>query len=154
MVCGFTGHRPEKLTLPEVQVQQLLREQILQAVEDGFHTFISGMARGVDIWAAELVLQLRAQRPELRLVCACPYEGFETSWKQLWRERYRSCLQQADEVHYICPRYSRACFQVRNQWMVDRAGRVIAVFNGEAGGTKNTIEYAERKCVEVVCIGG
>ena len=80
-VC-FTGHRPEKLARPEAVIRQELAQQILQAVEDGFHTFISGMARGVDIWAAELVLQLRAQRPELRLVCACPYEGFETSWKQ------------------------------------------------------------------------
>lgn len=29
--------------------------------------------------------------------------------------------------------------------MVDRVSRVIAAYNGTRGGTKNTIEYANRK---------
>lgn len=48
--------------------------------------------------------------------------------------------------------YDRGCFQRRNEWMVDHAGRVIAVFNGEKGGTKNTIDYAERQHVPVIYI--
>lgn len=36
--------------------------------------------------------------------------------------------------------------------MVDHAGRVIAVFNGEKGGTKNTIDYAERQNIPVIYI--
>ena len=38
--------------------QKDLEAAILQAVDDGFVTFISGMARGVDIWAAEIVLRI------------------------------------------------------------------------------------------------
>ena len=34
--------------------------------------------------------------------------------------------------------------------MVDTSNRVIAVFNGEKGGTLNTINYAKRKNVEVI----
>ena len=33
--------------------------------------------------------------------------------------------------------------------MVDRSSRVIAAYNGESGGTKNTIRYANSKNVEV-----
>lgn len=47
-------------------------------------------------------------------------------------------------------RYSRACFQIRNEWMVDRSARVIAVFNGQSGGTKNTINYARSNGIEVI----
>lgn len=50
----------------------------------------------------------------------------------------------ADIVRFISPQYDRGCFQRRNEWMVEHAGRVIAVFNGEKGGTKNTIDYATR----------
>ena len=39
-----------------------------------------------------------------------------------------------------------------SEWMVDHAGRVIAVFNGEKGGTKNTIDYAERQNIPVIYI--
>jgi hypothetical protein len=33
--------------------------------------------------------------------------------------------------------------------MVDRSARVIAVYNGASGGTRNTIKYAEKHCVPV-----
>ncbi|MGI5906839.1 MAG: SLOG family protein, partial [Candidatus Pararuminococcus gallinarum] len=79
---------------------------------------------------------------------ASPYEGFESRWSEDWKVRYNAVMEQADLVRYVCKGYSRACFQIRNEWMVDRAARVIAVYNGEPGGTRNTIEYANKNKVE------
>ena len=45
-------------------------------------------------------------------------------------------------------RMQRVCFTGRH------TARVIAVFNGEKGGTKNTIDYAARVGVPTVRIGG
>ena len=55
----FTGHRPHKLHQPESVVIAALEAKIREAIDDGFVTFISGMAWGVDIWAAEIVLRLK-----------------------------------------------------------------------------------------------
>lgn len=115
-----------------------------------FRTFIYGTARGVDLWVAEIVLDLRANGAAIRLICASPYRGFEVRWSQDWQERYRRVMKQADLVRFICPSYSRDCFQRRNEWMVDHAARVIAVYNGESGGTRNTVAYAKRNGVPVV----
>jgi len=147
--CCFTGHRPEKLHKPEEQIKKDLEVAILQAVDDGFVTFISGMARGVDIWAAEIVLRLRESNPAIHLVAASPYRGFESRWSADWQSRYNAILQQADLVRFVCPGYSRDCFQRRNEWMVDRSSRVIAVYNGEPGGTRNTIEYALQHHIQI-----
>ena len=46
--CCFTGHRPEKLKVDEKEVKALLERAIDEAIQDGFVTFITGMARGVD----------------------------------------------------------------------------------------------------------
>ena len=146
--CCFTGHRPEKLTRSEVEIKKDLEAAILQAIDDGFVTFITGMARGVDIWAGEIVLHLRKTNPNLHLIAASPYEGFESRWSADWKARYSTVMEQADLVRFVCKGYNKACFQIRNEWMVDRASRVIAVYNGEPGGTRNTIEYAERNKVE------
>ena len=118
--CCFTGHRPEKLHEPEEQIKKDLEKAILKAVDDGFVTFISGMARGVDITAAEIVLRLRESNPAIHLVAASPYRGFESRWSADWQSRYNAIMQQADLVRFVCPGYSRACFQRRNEWMVDR----------------------------------
>lgn len=82
-------------------------------------------------------------------MCACPYDGFEKRWEQDWKDRYNDILESADHVVYVCQHYSKSCFQIRNEWMVDHSARVIAVFNGEKGGTANTIRYANRKGIDV-----
>ena len=152
-VC-FTGHRPEKLTRHEKSITKDLEKEIRQAVADGLNVFITGMARGVDIWAAQIVLMLRDEGYDVKLICACPYEGFECGWSQEWQKAYREILAAADLVKYVCKGYSRACFQIRNEWMVNHSARVIAVFNGEKSGTKNTIDYALRQNVPVEFIKG
>ena len=148
--CCFTGHRPEKLNMPEKEVIAWLEAEIRKAIEDGFVTFISGMACGVDIWAAEIVLRLRNEGQPIHLICASPYEGFERRWAEDWKRRYSAVLQKADLVKYVCDHYSKACFQIRNEWMVDRSARVIAVYNGEPGGTRNTINYSKRTGVDTI----
>lgn len=85
---------------------------------------------------------------------AGPYEGFECGWSQDWQKQYRETLASADLVKYVCGGYSSSCFQIRNEWMVNHAARVIAVFNGEKSGTKNTIDYAIRQNVPVEFIKG
>lgn len=152
--CCFTGHRPEKLTFPEQNIKISLEREIKRAIHDGLTVFITGMARGVDIWAAEIVLRLREEGQPIRLICAIPYEGFELNWSVDWQSRYYDILNKADFVRFICQRCTRNCFQIRNEWMVDHSIRVIAVFNGEHGGTKNTIDYAQETKVNVNIIRG
>lgn len=152
-VC-FTGHRPEKLTHSDKDIKKELEKEIRQAVTDGLNVFITGMARGVDIWAAQIVLRLRDEGYDVKLICACPYDGFECGWNQEWQKQYREILTAADFVKYVCGGYSRSCFQVRNEWMVNHSARVIAVFNGENGGTKNTMDYAAKAGVPIVTIKG
>ena len=63
--CCFTGHRPEKLSLSENEVKPLLEKAIDNAIADGYVTFITGMAKGTDIWAAEIVLEKKRQNDTL-----------------------------------------------------------------------------------------
>lgn len=147
--CCFTGHRPEKLTKSERKICSALEREIRSAIDDGFQTFITGMARGTDIWAAEIVLRLKKKGAPIHLIAASPFEGFELSWSSEWQKRYNEILSAADIVRFISPSYDPGCFQRRNEWMVDRSARVIAVFNGEKGGTKNTIDYANLNEVPV-----
>ncbi len=152
MRCCFTGHRPNKLAVSEDEARALLRTAIQEAVSDGFYTFITGMAEGVDIWAAQEVLSVRAENPSVHLICAPPYPTFGNRRALKNRVLYESIIDRADFVHTVSPNYFPSCYQKRNKWMVDRSSRVIALYNGEPGGTKNTIDYAEENGVEVINI--
>ena len=148
--CCFSGHRPEKLNAPENEVRQWLEEQIDRAVADGYRTFISGCAMGVDIWAGEIVLIKRSANPDLHLIAATPWPGFARRWNGEWQNRYNSLLKQADMTVAVCDHFHNGVFQLRNQWMVDHSNRLIAYYNGTEGGTKNTIDYARKKGIECI----
>ncbi len=150
--CAFTGHRPERLELPEEQVIRWLAGQIQQAVNDGYKDFLTGMQRGVDIWAAEVVLKLRDKGEPVRLIAASAFSGMENQWNREWQERYRNILAAADEAYCIGSRPGRQAFFERNHWLVDHATRLIAVYTGAPGGTLETIRYARALGREIVCI--
>ena len=152
--CCFTGPRPEKLTIPEKRLSRLLEAEIKQAIDSGHTTFITGMAKGVDIVAAEIVLRLRDQDPWLKLICALPYPGFGQHWSGGWTDRFRRVLAHADLERTICPSFSYGAYQARNEWMVRHSAMVIAVYNGESGGTKNTLDFAKRTGVPCIVIDG
>lgn len=150
--CCFTGHRPEKLKTSEIEIKKGLARAIEDALAAGKRTFITGMARGTDIYAGELVLQYRETEPSIHLICAIPYPDFEKRWSDHWQERYNVIIQRADLIKVVCPSFNMDSYQIRNKWMVDRSSLLIAVFNGERGGTKNTIDYAKTQNVEIVMI--
>ncbi len=150
--CCFTGHRPEKLSIPEKRLALLLEAEIRKAIDGGFTTYITGMAKGTDLVAAEIVLRLRKQDDRLKLICALPHPGFGLHWGGGWSERFQRVLARADLERTICSTFSYNSYQARNEWMVNHSSLMIAVFNGTAGGTKNTLDYAKRQGVPCIVI--
>ena len=90
--CAFAGHRPQYLKRPEDDIKVELENAIMVAIRDGYTTFISGGAYGVDIWAAEIVTRLRERNPSLHLIAAIPFPGFEEAWAEEWKARYNALL--------------------------------------------------------------
>ena len=150
--CSFTGHRPERLDMRPNRVISWLEEEIRKAVDAGYTDFISGMQRGVDIWAAEIVLKLKAEGKPVKLIAACAWNGMEDRWEKNWQERYKAILKDADKIVYVSKYPGRAAFFERNHWMVDHSSRLIGVYTGAPGGTKETVWYAKNNGLEVVTI--
>lgn len=158
--CAFTGHRPKKLpwrndeTAPEcAALKAMLTEQIAALIEKGFTHFMSGMAEGTDVWAAQSVLAFREENPALKLHCILPCFNQSEKWSASSQARYRSILGQADSVIFINREDKKDCMLERNRFLVSYAATVLAVYNGERrGGTAATVRYARRLGREVIVI--
>ena len=150
--CAFTGHRPEKVIGSEGRIIVELRKEILLAIDEGYNVFLTGMSRGVDLWAADIVIELRRYNKNLKLMCVIPFEGMEERWSVDWRKHYNLVRKQADHVQVLSDRYSPDVYQMRNQWLVNHSSRLIAVFNGQPSGTGNTIQYAQKQGIPVEII--
>jgi uncharacterized phage-like protein YoqJ len=66
--CVFTGHRPTRFSFGYdeknekcIRLKLVMAQQIRALIKSGVSTFYTGMALGVDQWAAEIVLDLKVQ---------------------------------------------------------------------------------------------
>lgn len=158
--CAFTGHRPKSFPWKYnesarecVLLKEVLTAQITDLAEQGVTEFLSGMALGVDLWCAQIVLDLRKTNPALKLHAILPCEGQERKWTASAQEHYRSILAQANEVIYVGQEYSRNCMLKRNRCLVDHSSILLAVYNGTyQSGTGMTVRYAQRLKREIIII--
>ena len=122
-----------------------LIEQITKLADAGVTDFYSGGADGVDCWTSLIVLELRKKNPALKLHMILPHEAQADKWSNSAQERYHSILEKADSVEYISREYYDGCMLDRNHRLVEAAGSLLAVYNGERrGGTAATVRYAQK----------
>ena len=157
--CCFTGHRPEKLPWGEresdprcLALKARLQAELATLYDKGYRHFICGMARGTDLYFGEAVLALRAEHPEITLEAAIPYPTQANFWPAGEKVRYAALLDACDYETMVQHHYTPSCLQRRNRYMVDHAALVLSVFDGQSGGTMNTLTYAIEQGLELVII--
>jgi uncharacterized phage-like protein YoqJ len=153
--CTISGLRQNKLPsdLDYFDLCGRIDGEIRKSILQGYTTFQTGMAMGIDIWAAEIVLKLKLKFPELRLICYLPCETQAYKWPNHWREKYFDALAGADDVICLQARYTAGCMQRRNRVMIDRSSRLIAVHDGASSSVMgHTIRYAKTQGLDIVII--
>ena len=159
-VCCFTGHRPSKLKGYDPKDNRDLLWEVYKKIEihiedKGVTTFISGMALGIDMWAAKMVLRAKQDYPDLniKLICAIPCKNHASKWNAQSQKEWQSIIDQADEVFYVSEEeYKPYLMQKRNVWMVDNSDYIIAVWDGSNGGTGNCVKYAQKEDKQIIII--
>ena len=152
--CSFTGHRPQKLGFAENDprcddFKRRLTETLQDLIGQGYVLFVSGGAMGFDMYAAEAVLDLKAQYPWIMLEMVSPYDAQAERWPEALRARREALLRRADIVTATGHDFDRGCLMRRNRYLVDRADLLLAAYNGQPGGTAMTIDMARRRGVTV-----
>lgn len=154
--CSFTGYRPQKMPFgfdesdPRcVAFKAELRNTLEELIGERYVYFLSGGSLGMDMFAAEAILELQKDYPWISLEIVTPFDAQAARWAPEYRERHDRLLKQADAVTPICHEYTRSCMFRRNRYLVDEADLLLAAFDGKPGGTAMTVEYANRNRVPI-----
>ena len=159
--CCFTGYRPEKFpfelfsdTKEYIDFENSLYSAVLSLANEGIERFYCGMAMGFDIIAAQAVLALKEAKRDtaIELICVKPFEEQNKSFTPFWKEKYEEIIKQADGIIVMGKSYYKGCFHKRNCYMVDNSDIVLTYFDGQSGGTKSTLSYANKKGKRIVNI--
>lgn len=169
-VC-ITGHRENgiipyhgDIAAASAGVRVFLYHCIRMAVQAGYDSFFSGLAEGTDLRAAEIVLKMRMNGADVRLLGAMPYLRHADRFSERSRRLLGIVEKNADKLILINsdpdmyysrtpgPHSSSTLYRDRNYFMVDNSSAVIAFLNrdGRHSGTEQTVNYASRMGRKIV----
>ncbi|TIU88880.1 MAG: DUF1273 domain-containing protein [Mesorhizobium sp.] len=140
MIIAATGHRPSKLGGYGEDVRVALRTLAMNYLAAELpEQAVSGMALGWDEAFAEGAVELG-----IPLIAAVPFKGHDSRWPPESRRRLEALLSKAASVYVVSDIPGSRAMQKRNEWMVDRANKMCALWDGSWGGTFNCLKYAKK----------
>ncbi len=148
VTCCFTGHRVIE-SKAEKPLQKELEKKLSQLIKQGFINFGSGGALGFDLMAAATVIRLKKKHPQIKLFMMLPCHEQDKFWNEKQKTKYQNVLSAADQIIYVSDNYYKGCMQKRNRFLVDAAACLLAYQEHDFGGTKYTVDYANKNGVEV-----
>jgi len=147
--CCFTGHR----NIPQEQIPVLEKklETLIRAlVEQNIVYYGAGGALGFDSLSARVVLKLRHEIPQLKLILVLPCLSQAQKWSRRDQEIYERIKAQANKVVYTSQEYTRDCMFKRNRHLVDHSGTCICYLTKSEGGTAYTVNYARKQGLKII----
>lgn len=147
----FTGHR--EFYHNPTEIYQATKAIVQSLIDKGYCYFGAGGARGFDMLAAQVVLELKNQYTHIHLILVLPFQNQydkETAWTVEEIAEYHRLQERASKVVILSNGYERGIYYKRNRHLVDASSACIAYLVKPTGGTAYTVDYASKQGLQVV----
>lgn len=115
--CAFTGHRPQGMPFgfdehdPKCAylIDQIMAIMTNMIINDNVGRFLSGMAIGTDLIAAETTLRLKDVYSWIELECVIPCLNQSSKWAEKFRKRYDDVIRSCARTTLISTEFTKTC---------------------------------------------
>lgn len=105
---------------------------------------------GFDTIAAQAVLDVKRDHPQVRLILVLPCLSQADRWSDNDKAVYEEIKDKADKVVYTSQEYTKDCMFKRNRHLVDGSSVCICYLTEQTGGTAYTVKYAKKNNLRVI----
>lgn len=163
----ITGYKQHELGIfddknPGVQfIKKALENRLRVLLDEGLEWVIVSGQLGIETWAAEVVLDLKEEFPDLKYAVLTPFLEQESRWNEAKQEKYNMILEQADFHRSLTNRPYEASWQFieKTKFFLRNSDGILIVYDEETDGSpkfikKEAEKYAEAHDYEVLIISG
>ncbi|WP_047152927.1 SLOG family protein [Aneurinibacillus tyrosinisolvens] len=149
----ITGYKPAELGIFDNKhagihyIKLAFRKRLLAFIEEGLAWCILSGQQGAELWAAEVVLELKNEY-DVKLAIITPFLEQEASWKEEKQDHYRSILAQADFTTSVfnAPYEGPWMFKAKNKFLLDNTDGILVLYDDEKEGSpKFILEEANKR---------
>lgn len=140
-------------------IKQAIKERLVPLIEEGLEWIIMTGALGVETWAAEIVMDLQLEYPELKYAIMTPFLDQEKRWNEAKQEKYEMILSLADYTTSLTNRPYEAPWQFieSNKFLIQHSDGILIVYDEENEGSPKYIkklaaQYADKFDYEILLI--
>ena len=144
-IATISGYKPYELGIfkqdhPAIPyIKRAIKEQLIVLLDEGLKWVIISGQLGTELWAAEVVYELREQEEynHLQLAVITPFLEQESKWNEQNREWYESILLEADFVDSVSRKpYEKPWqFRAKNQFLVEKSDVMLLFYDTEKEGS-------------------
>ena len=120
---------------------------VVELVEQGSKEFLSGGIGDWDDICSSAVRRAKRNYPHIQLCLVIPYMSQSINrHKDYFEDMYDKIIlpEWADTVHY------KAAITMRNRWMIDKSGIMLAFVKRDCGGAYKAMKYAQKQGIKVL----
>lgn len=162
--CAITSQRPTRFKFKYQEymtsckrLKKRLHDVFAELYRRGVRRFYVGGALGVDLWAGEILLEMRRQEEyqKLEIVLVYPFPGHDERWDPKSRERLRHLKENCDQFVMGSKIVGAQGYWERTAYMVEHADCLVAVCDDESAGPSGVeaaLRMAEARKLPVVLI--
>ena len=158
--CAITSQRPTRFKFKYQEymtsckrLKKRLHDVFTELYRRGVRRFYVGGALGVDLWAGEILLEMRRQ--ELEIVLVYPFPGHDERWDPKSQERLRHLKENCDQFVMGSKIVGAQGYRERTAYMVEHADCLVAVCDDETAGPSGVeavLRMSEARKLPVVLI--
>ncbi|BGE82421.1 DUF1273 domain-containing protein [Staphylococcus petrasii] len=134
-----TGYKSFELNIfkddmPEVKyLKAFIKHKLLQYIDEGLEWVLIQGQIGIELWAAEVVLDLKQTYPELKLGIITPFYGHTSKWNEVNQAKYNSIVEKADFLESVHHTEYEGPFQFKqtDQFMLDHTDMTLLIYDDE-----------------------
>lgn len=160
-----SGYRPHELGIfnekhPGIQIiKKAIENELRSMIEDGLEWVVVSGQLGIEIWTAEVVIELKNEFPQLKYSVITPFLDIEKNWNEQRQQQYAYIISQADFVTSITKKPYEAPWQFveKDKFIIQNTDALLLVYDEEHEGSpkylKRLVEkYMERNPYELFVI--
>lgn len=150
-VLAITGYRPMEMNIFNERddrikfIKRAVKKRLLQLIDEGLEWVLVSGQRGVEMWSAEVVLDLKEQY-DIRLAIVPPFFNQAKRWPGDLQFKYEELLMLADFAEPIFQDEYKGPyqFQAKDLWLIEKSDACLLLLDEENPGS---VQYFREKAM-------
>ncbi|WP_239618578.1 DUF1273 domain-containing protein [Cohnella mopanensis] len=149
----ITGYRANELGIFDQKhkgityIKKAITARLIPLIEEGLEWVITPGQYGVDLWACEVVIELKERFPDLKLSIITAFSNPDENWKEDKKEYYQRLLKGVDYLGTVSkqPYNGPWQFTARDELLLRKTDGIILIYDEDSG--EGSPKYMKEKAL-------